>query len=78
MSAPRPTLLAPRQILELYPGIKPRTLRYWLDKARPRHVVRAGQKSTLPGNGLEPAILRKGRLIFIDEEKFLEWLRHGQ
>lgn len=43
-----------------------------------REVSQQERKKTLTGNGLAPAILRKGRLIFIDEDLFLAWLMGGR
>ncbi|HVT16384.1 MAG TPA: hypothetical protein VHQ90_09435 [Thermoanaerobaculia bacterium] len=72
----RPKLLTPRQLCALYP-IKPRTLKHWIHHSAPRHVSQQGHKRTLPGNGLAPALIRKGRLVFIDEDLFLAWLYNG-
>jgi len=69
----RPHLLTPKQLCEVYP-IKARTLKHWVQQSVERQVSRQGRKRTLPGNGLAPAIVRKGRLIFIDEDLFLVWL----
>jgi hypothetical protein len=69
----RPSLLTPRQLCALYP-VKPRTLKYWVQHSADRQVSRQGKRRTIPGNGLAPAIVRKGRLIFIDEDLFLVWL----
>lgn len=69
----RPNLVTPRQLCALYP-IKLRTLKYWVQHSAERQVSRQGKKRTIPGNGLAPAIVRKGRLIFIDEDLFLVWL----
>jgi hypothetical protein len=74
--AARPKLLTPRQLCALYP-IKPRTLKYWIQHSAARNVSQQGQKRTLPGNGLATAIIRKGRLVFIDEDLFLAWLYDG-
>ncbi|MDP9122168.1 MAG: hypothetical protein M3O15_12525 [Acidobacteriota bacterium] len=71
----RPNYMTPRQLVELYPSIKLRTLRYWISHASPRQVSYGGAKKTLPGNGLEPALIRKGRITLIDEAQFFEWLR---
>ena len=70
----RPNLMTVEQIHEAYPAIKLRTLRYWIQHAQPRDVSRAGEKSSLPGNGLGPAIIRIDRIILVDEDRFLEWL----
>lgn len=73
-----PQLLAARQLVERYPAIKLRTLRYWIQHAAPRHVTNGGQRRILPGNGLADTILRKGRIILIDEARFLDWLYGGR
>jgi hypothetical protein len=70
----RPHFLTLRQLVAAYPAIKLRTLRYWVQRAAPRDVSQGGRRRTLPGNGLEPAIIRKGRVVFIDEALFLDWL----
>jgi hypothetical protein len=49
-------------------------LEYWVQHAADREVSRQGKKRTIAGNGLAAAIVRKGRLIFIDEDLFLVWL----
>jgi hypothetical protein len=69
----RPKLLTPKQLCDLYP-IKRRTLKYWLQHSADRRISRNGQPQILPGNGLAPAVVRKGRLVFIDEDLFLKWL----
>jgi hypothetical protein len=70
----RPRLLDLRQLVAVYPAIKLRTLRYWVQKASPRQVSQGGRRRTLPGNGLEAAIIRKGRIVLLDEDLFLAWL----
>ena len=70
----RPRLLTLRQLVAAYPAIKLRTLRYWVQKASPRQISQGGHRQTLAGNGLEPAIIRKGRIVLIDEDLFLAWL----
>jgi hypothetical protein len=72
-STNRPKLLTPKQLCDLYP-IKRRTLKYWIQHSTDRRISRHGKPKTIPGNGLASAIVRKGRLIFIDEELFLTWL----
>lgn len=69
----RPKLLTPEELCSFYP-IKRRTLKYWLQHSADREVSCEGKRRTIPGNGLGPAIIRKGRLIFIDEDQFLAWL----
>lgn len=70
----RPNLMSLRQLAATYPAIKLRTLRYWIQHAAPRDISEGGCRRILPGNGLEPAIIRKGRIILIDESLFLTWL----
>jgi hypothetical protein len=72
----RPNLRTPKEICSLYP-VKIRTLKYWVQHASNREVSCQGRRRTIPGNGLGPAIVRKGRLIFIDEDLFLMWLYEG-
>jgi hypothetical protein len=72
-STTRPKLLTPKQLCDLYP-IKRRTLKYWLQHSAVRHISRDGKPETIPGNGLAPAIVRKGRIVLIDEVLFLAWL----
>lgn len=71
--AERPRLLTPSQLCTLYP-IKRRTLKYWIQQSVDRQVSLNGKAGVLPGNGLAAALVRKGRLIFIDEDLFLRWL----
>ncbi len=73
-----PQLVSPAGLLELYPAIRPRTLRHWIQQAAPKHVSVGGRKRVLPGNGLGPAIIRKGRVTLIDPAKFRGWLFEGQ
>jgi len=73
----RPNLRTPKELCRLYP-VKIRTLKYWVQHAADREVSCQGRRRTIPGNGLGPAIVRKGRLIFIDEDLFLAWLYEGQ
>lgn len=73
-----PDLVSPAGLLELYPAIKARTLRRWIQQAAPNRVRVGGRKRVLPGNGLGPAIIRKGRVTLIDPAKFRGWLYEGQ
>jgi hypothetical protein len=80
LSRPRPArvdnldLLTTADLLARFPAVKPRTLRYWLERASPRKVRVAGEVRMIPGNGLGPAIIRQGRSILIDAKLFREWL----
>lgn len=73
-----PELLSPAGLLELYPAIKARTLRRWIQQAAPKRARAGGRERVLPGNGLGPAIIRKGRVTLIDPAKFRGWLYEGQ
>jgi hypothetical protein len=66
-----PRILTPQQLVELYPAIKLRTLRYWIQHAE-------GKRREVPGNGLAPALIRKGRITLIDEDAFRKWLEDGR
>jgi hypothetical protein len=69
-----PRIISPKELAALYPTIKLRTLRYWIAHSRNREVSRGGKRVTLPGNGLAPALIRKGRSVYIDLEEFRQWL----
>lgn len=71
-------LVSVNQLLEMYPAIKPRTLRYWIQQATDREVSESGTPRTLPGNGLGRAVIRKGRVTLIDADAFREWLYEGR
>jgi len=80
LSRPRPVrantleLLTISDLLARFPAVKPRTLRYWMERASPREASVAGRVKTIPGNGLGPAIIRQGRSVLIDVKLFCEWL----
>lgn len=46
------------------------SLRWLIHSSKERH----GTKSLSPANGLSNAIIRKQGRVFIDEEKFFDWL----
>lgn len=73
-----PRLVSTAGLLELYPAIKPRTLRYWIENAAPKVAFEGGQQKEIPGNGLGPAVIRKGRVVLVDVDRFREWLFEGQ
>ena len=60
------------------PFLKLRTLRYWIQRSEPRIVSRNGKRLELPGNGLGPAIIRRGRLTYVDVPLFVEWFNGGR
>jgi len=65
-------LYSVRQFADRHPAFTQSSLRALIDKARDRH----SSKGRVPGNGLAPAILRVGRRVLIDEERFFQWLVH--
>lgn len=73
-----PKLVTVRQICEAIPSLRPRTVRYWIQQARPREVSQNGRRSTLAGNGLGRAVIRRGGLTLVDWDLFLQWLYEGR
>ena len=73
-----PKLIRPADVPKLCPAIRPRTLRYWIAQAKPKRCSGGGREVVIPGNGLEAAIIRKGRVVLLDEAKFLEWLTKSE
>lgn len=65
-----------RQILTLetfgqrYPSFPPSVTRNLLWKAKERY----SSQGTIKGNGLDKAVIRIGRRVYIDEAKFFLWL----
>lgn len=64
------TLLSVRQFSEKHPAFSQGSLRNLIFLAKSRHTSRG----TLPGNGLDVALVRVGRKLLIDEGKFFEWI----
>jgi hypothetical protein len=62
------------QLLARFPAIKERTLRYWIQSAYPKEVSRQGRRSVIPGNGLASAIIKVGRVMYFDIDRFSAWL----
>lgn len=73
-----PKLVTPMQLTQECPGLKLRTLRYWIQHAEPRLISRGGRRISVPGNGLAPALIRKGRVTLIDVSRFSAWLEEGR
>lgn len=69
-----PHLVRVDQLVELMPALKARTVRSWVAGAAPTVTTSRGRRKTIPGNGLAPAIIRRGRIILIDVERFVAWL----
>ena len=64
------SLLTVNQLAEKHPAFSKASIRNMIFNATPRQSSRG----TIPGNGLSKAIIRLGRKILIDEEKFFLWL----
>jgi hypothetical protein len=73
---PKRRFLTVKQISELHPGISERTLRHWIFCAKERRYWERGKAKTLPGNGFDKVMIRKGKKILIDEVALLSWLEH--
>lgn len=67
-----PTFLTVSQFVQKHPAFTELALRNYIFQARPRTCSRG----YIEGNGLEAsgALIRIGRKILIDEEKFFEWI----
>ena len=72
-----PNLVSVSELSAMYPAIKPRTLRWWIQSAAPRETSKGGKSITLPGNGLGRAVIRKGRVTLVDADLFRAWLYEG-
>lgn len=69
--------LTVKQVSERHPGISERTLRYWIFNARERRSWIHRQLTSVPGNGFDQVMVRKGSKILIDEIALLDWLDRG-
>jgi hypothetical protein len=74
----RKKFLTVRQVTELHPGISERTLRHWIFGAKERRSWERGEVRTIPGNGFDQVMIRKGKKILIDEIALLDWLDGSQ
>jgi len=59
-----------RQFSDKHPAWSQASLRNLLFYAKPRY----SSNGTIPGNGLDIAVVRVGRKLLIDEQRFFEWL----
>jgi hypothetical protein len=66
-----PSLLTVRQLTARYQAWTASSVRYLILNAEDRLNSR-GER--IPGNGLGPAIIRVGRKVLVDEEKWLTWI----
>jgi hypothetical protein len=69
-----PTLLTVKQFAEKHIGFSQGSLRGLIFYAKSRHST-AG---VIPGNGLEPALVRIGKKILINEALFFNWVAESQ
>jgi hypothetical protein len=63
-----------KQFSDKYPAFTEASLRNLIFKAERRHST----NGEIPGNGLieAGAVVRIGRRVLIDEERFFDWVRH--
>ena len=59
-----------KQFAERYPAFTESSLRYLIFESK----VRKSPKGELPGNGMEVALRRIGRRIYILPQAFFEWI----
>lgn len=64
-----PTLLTVEQFAKKHPAFTQGALRKLIFHAKPRK----SSKGKIPSNGLEHALDRRGRRVYIIERKFFEW-----
>jgi hypothetical protein len=67
---PTRCLLTVRQFAVRHPAFSESSLRWLIFNAGQRRVSGG---LVLPGNGFEVALVRIGRRVFIDEERFFAW-----
>ena len=67
------TLLSVKQLSELLPAFTENSLRFHIFNAEPRIN---SQGDTVPGNGLASAIIRVGRKVLVDRDRFIEWIEN--
>jgi len=68
------SLLTVAQLSGRHPAFTELSLRGLIFRA----ASRKSSQGTIHGNGLAPAIIRLGRKVLIDEEKFLAWVDNHQ
>lgn len=67
-------LLTVRQLAERHPAFSEAAIRWALFCSRSPKGTRAHQIYA----GLQPAVVRVGRKVLIDEPRFLDWVRGAQ
>jgi len=74
-SAPQPrTLLTVRQFSDKHPAFTQGAIRNLIFLSESRKT----SKGIIAGNGLNVALVRIGRKLLIDEEKFFQWINEQQ
>jgi hypothetical protein len=82
----RTETLSAEKLIERFPDIfdlptsrqNMRRLRHWVTSSRSKVLTRSGKRSEEPGNGLAEAIIRHGKLIYVDVPLFLAWFNAGR
>ncbi|MEP7298663.1 MAG: hypothetical protein ABI702_20960 [Burkholderiales bacterium] len=69
----RRPLVSIAQLVENYPCLTTGAVRAHVFAA----AQRVSSKGLIPGNGLAPAIIRKGRRVLLDEIGYFTWVRTG-
>ena len=69
-----PTLLTVRKFAEKHAAFSQGSLRNLIFLSGSRKT----SKGTIPGNGLDQALVRLGRKVLIDESKFFQWIDSQQ
>lgn len=64
-----------KQISELHPGIKARTLESWIYYSRGRLLTVNGERTATEPNGFHVALMRAGRRVLIDSVLMMAWLK---
>lgn len=67
-------ILTIKQFSERHPAFPEGGLRHLVWQSK----LRKSSLGDIPGNGLDKAILRVGKKVLIDENKFFEWLHDQQ
>lgn len=73
-ATPTPILLTVRQFSEKHPAFTQGSIRQLIFASKPRKTSRGN----LPGNGLSVALVRIGRKVLLNEQRFFEWLDSQQ
>jgi hypothetical protein len=64
------SLFTVRQFAARHPAFPESSLRWLIFQSKQRET----SKGTIPGNGLDTALVRIGKKLLIDETRFFEWV----